>query len=127
MRTTPLFAAAAAAYAANCALGASVALRIVDTRDVRWVHHAMYVATASLTALAVTSALWGRPRRASRRGAAALLPAAVPLAAIPYAGTHTRRHPVVALTAAPFFVAGILASRAADGAPTTHPTRKNRS
>ncbi|WP_308799042.1 hypothetical protein [Agromyces silvae] len=112
MRTTPIFAAAAAAYAANCALGASVALRLVDTRDVRWVHHAMYIATATLTAVAVSSALWGRPRHASRRAAAALLPAALPLAAIPYAGTHTRRHPAVALSAAPFFVAGVVASRA---------------
>jgi hypothetical protein len=107
VRTTPLFAAAAVAYAANCALGASVALRLVDTRDVRWVHHALYIATSALTGVAVSSGLWGRPRRASRRAALALAPAAVPLAVIPYAGTRTRRHPLVALTAAPFVIAGL--------------------
>lgn len=129
-RTTPLFAAAAVAYAANCALGASVALRLVDTRRYRWVHHLMYIATATLTGVAVSSALWGSPRRASRRGAAALAPAIVPLTAIPYAGTHTRRHPVVALSAAPFFVAGVIASRARPSRAirftrSTCPTRKD--
>jgi hypothetical protein len=39
-----------------------------------------------------------------------LAPAAVPLALIPYAGTRSRRHPLVALTAAPFFVAALLRS-----------------
>jgi hypothetical protein len=110
VRTTPLFAAAAAAYAANCALGASVALRLVDTRDSRWIHHALYIATSALTVVAVSSAVWGSPRGASRRGAAALAPAILPLAAIPYAGTHTGRHPAIALSAAPFFVAGVTAS-----------------
>jgi hypothetical protein len=117
VRTTPLFAAAAVAYAANCALGASVALRLVDTRNVRWVHHALYIATSTFAAVAMSSAVWGSPRRASRRGAAALAPAAVPLAVIPYAGTRTRRHPLIALTAAPFFVAGVVAS--ATGAAST--------
>lgn len=118
MRTTPLFAAAAVAYAANCALGASVALRLIDTRDWRWVHHALYIATSTLTATAVSSGVWGRPRRASRRAAVALAPAAVPLAIIPYAGTHRRRHPLVALAAAPFFIAGLMA------ATTSNPTKR---
>jgi hypothetical protein len=43
----------------------------------------------------------------------ALLPAAAPLAAIPYLGTHSRRHPLVALAAAPFIVAGLVLSRSA--------------
>jgi hypothetical protein len=112
MRAVPaLFASAAASYAANCALGAAVALRWIDTRDVRWVHHAIYVATCVLAGVAASTALWGRPRRTARAAALALAPAAVPLAAIPYAGTHTRRHPLIALTAAPFFAAAAIRSR----------------
>jgi hypothetical protein len=34
----------------------------------------------------------------------------VPLAAIPYAGTRGRRHPLVALAAAPFYAAGVVCS-----------------
>lgn len=110
----PLFVAAAAAYAANCALGAAVALRLIDTRRFRWVHHALYILTCTTTALALSGALWGEPRRSSRRAALGLLPAAAPLAAIPRLGTHTRRHPLVALVAAPFLLAGLLLSRSTD-------------
>jgi hypothetical protein len=106
-----LFGAAAAGYAANCALGTSVALRVIDTRGFRWVHHAVYIATCVLAAAAASTALWGRPRRTARAAAIALAPAAVPLAAIPYSGTHTRRHPLIALTAAPFFAAAAIRSR----------------
>ena len=105
-----VFAAAATAYAANCALGAAVAARLIDTRRFRWVHHALYVMTCATTGLAVVVGHATRTPR-SRRAALALLPAAVPLAAIPYAGTHTRRHPLVALTAAPFVLAGLVVSR----------------
>lgn len=106
-----LFTAAAASYTANCALGASVAMRLVDTRDFRWVHHALYIATFALTAAAVSTAWWGRPREASGAAAATLAPALVPLAVIPHAGTHTRRHPLIALTAAPFIAAAAIRSR----------------
>lgn len=107
----PLFVAATVAYAANAALGTAVAARLIDTRNFRWVHHALYIATCATTALAGSAFLWGSPKRASRRAALALVPAAVPLAAIPYLGTHTRRHPLVALAAAPFIVAGLVCSR----------------
>jgi hypothetical protein len=110
----PLFLAAATAYGANCALGAAVAVRIVDTRNFRWLHHLLYIATCLTTAVALSAGLWGSPRRPSRRAALALLPAAAPLAAIPYLGTHTRRHPLVALAAAPFVLAGLVLSRSAD-------------
>lgn len=113
MRTTaaPLFVAAAIAYGANAALGTAVAARVIDTRGYRWLHHALYIATCTTTVAAVSAAFWGRPRTASRRAAASLAPALVPLAAIPYLGTHTRRHPLVALAAAPFVVAGLVCSR----------------
>ena len=47
---TPLLTAAATSYLANCALGVAVATRVLDTSGFRWVHHAVYVATAVLTA-----------------------------------------------------------------------------
>nr|WP_314844659.1 hypothetical protein [uncultured Microbacterium sp.] len=107
----PLFVAAAVAYIANCALGLAVAARIIDTSGFRWLHHALYIATCATSAAAFSAIVWGRPRRASRRAALALAPAAAPLAAIPYLGTHTRRHPLVALGASPFIVAGLICSR----------------
>ncbi|MFJ4223910.1 hypothetical protein [Microbacterium sp. NPDC089695] len=107
----PLFVAAAVAYGANAALGTAVATRVVDTRNFRWVHHALYIATCALTVAAVSAAVWARPRRASRRAAASLAPSLAPLAAIPYLGTHTRRHPLTALAAAPFVVAGLVSAR----------------
>lgn len=109
----PLFAAAAVAYTANVALGSAVAARLIDTSGFRWLHHALYIATCATTAAAVSAVVWARPKSASRRAALALAPAAAPLAAIPYVGTHTRRHPLVALAAAPFIVAGLVCSRLA--------------
>ena len=53
----------------------------------------------------------GPPRDSARSAALALAPAAVPLAAIPYAGTHTRRHPLIGVTAAPFFAAAAIRAR----------------
>jgi len=110
---TPLFAAATAAYAVNCALGASVAARLIDTSRFRWLHHALYIATCVTTATAIVAGWSQGARSTDRRAALALLPAAAPLAAIPYLGTHGRRHPLVALAAAPFVVAGLVLSRAA--------------
>lgn len=109
--TAPLFAAVAVTYAANSALGAAVAMKLIDTRGFRWLHHALYIATCSLGAAAIGSAWWAHPRHANRRAALALAPAAVPLTAIAFAGTRTRRHPLIALAAAPFIVAGVVCSR----------------
>ena len=110
MQARALVSAAAVAYTLNCLLGTSVALRLVDTRGYRWLHHALYAATCVLSLLAVTGAFWAVPRRTARESAALLLPAAVPLAAIPYLGTHSKRHPIVALVAAPFFLASLIRS-----------------
>lgn len=109
----PLFAAAAVAYTANVALGTAVATRVIDTSSYRWLHHAMYIATCVTSAAAFSAVLWGRPKYASRRAALALAPAAAPLAAIPHLGSHGPRHPLVALAAAPFIVAGLICSRLA--------------
>lgn len=111
----PLFRAAALAYGANVALGSAVAARVIDTRDFRWLHHALYIATCATTGSALAAGfLWARPRRASRRAALLLLPAAVPLSAIPYLGSRGIRHPLVALTAAPFIVAGLVRANRLD-------------
>lgn len=98
--------ASAVCYAANCALGAAVAARLVDTGRFRWVHHALYIATATTTVLAVVTGL----ARDSRLGLT-LAPSLVPLAIIPFSGTRTRRHPLIALSAAPFLIAGALTAR----------------
>lgn len=104
MRPAVLFTAAATSYLANCLLGAGVATRILDTRKVHGVHHGLYVCTSTLAAAAASSLLW---HRADRRAAWLLLPAAVPLALIPRISSHSRRHVVVALSAAPFFAASV--------------------
>jgi hypothetical protein len=86
-------------------------LRLVDTSRLRWLHHGLYVSTFVLTALAVLTGMWADPRGSARRSALALAPALVPMAAIPYIGTHTRRHPIGALAAAPFYGLALVASR----------------
>lgn len=110
MRAAYVFTAATASYAAACAVGVGVATRAIDTSNVRWVHHALYITTSALAAAAASTAWWGSPRRSARSAAALLAPAAVPLALIPFVGTHTRRHPAVALSAAPFVLAGLVRS-----------------
>ena len=105
MNADVLVRAATVSYAANCALGTAAA-NGVNTRRVRWLHHALFVCTAALTATAAGTGL------AQRRPAAyALLPAAVPLALIPYLGSRSRRHIVVAVSAAPCYAAGLALTR----------------
>jgi hypothetical protein len=94
-----LVTAAAASYAANCALGASVATGLLDTRGYRWLHHALYLATTTLTAAAVLALLARRDRAGWT-----LLPALAPLAALPRASARTPRHARTGLSAAPFYL-----------------------
>ena len=101
-----VFAAALGGYLASCAVGAGVASGVLDLRGARWVHHALYIVTVTLAGAAASSLFWSR----SRAGLA-LLPAAVPLAALARLGPRQPRHPLVALAAAPFFVAGFVHSR----------------
>ena len=102
-RPVVLFTAASTAYALNVGLGTAVAARVVDTRRFRWVHHALYVGTSVLAGAAASSLLWSGSRAGWR-----LLPAAVPLAVVPYVSARSRRHPVVALSAAPFFATSLV-------------------
>jgi hypothetical protein len=101
----PLLVAATSAYLANCALGAAVGTGVVDSSGFRWVHHAVYVVTAATTALAGLDLLRRRSPAFVR-----LLPAGVPLVAIPAVPARSRWHPVIAATAAPAY---LLACRAA--------------
>lgn len=108
VRSAHLFTAATVSYLANCAVGTGVATRTIDTSNVRWVHHALYISTSALAAAAAAAGLRRGADRSTRAAAIALAPAAVPLSLIPYLGSHSNRHIVVALTAAPFFAAGLI-------------------
>jgi hypothetical protein len=101
-----VFGAAAASYAASCAVGSGVASGAVDLRGARWVHHALYICTSTLAGVAVSSLVWSRSRAGWM-----LLPAAVPLVALARLGPRFPRHPLVGLAAAPFFIAGLIQSR----------------
>ncbi|MEU8819628.1 hypothetical protein [Actinoplanes sp. NPDC048796] len=101
--TRTLVTAAAASYAANAAFGAAVAAKVIDNRRLRWVHHGLFVATSSLTALALAAAAVER-----RPAGLALLPAVGPLSALPYAGAGIRRHATLAASAAPAFAAAVV-------------------
>jgi hypothetical protein len=94
-----LVTAAATSYAANCALGASVATGLLDTRGYRWLHHALYVATSTLTTAAVVTLLVRRDRAGWT-----LLPALAPLAALPRTRARTPGHARTGLSAAPFYL-----------------------
>ena len=98
-----LVTAAAVSYAGNAAFGTAVAVGAIDNARIRWVHHALYVVTSSLTAVAVVAGVVER-----RAAGLALLPAAGPLLALPYAGGSLRRHAVLAGSAAPAFVTAVV-------------------
>jgi hypothetical protein len=91
-------------YAANCLLGVAVASRALHLGRARWLHHALYVVTATTATAAASSAVWAR----SVPGAA-LLPALVPLALVPYRSSTVPRHVLAATAAAPAYVAALAA------------------
>lgn len=97
--TRALVTAAALSYTANCALGASVATGLVNTRGHRWVHHALYVVTSTLTGGALLTLLLRRDHTAWP-----LLPTVPVLAMMPRASARTPRHARVGLSAAPFYL-----------------------
>jgi hypothetical protein len=115
---------AAVSYAANCALGLAVASGRLRTGRAHWVHHALYINTAVST-VATTAALIAERGRAG----VVVAPALVPLAAIPYAGTRGWRHPALAVSIAPFIVAGLVVAwrRPANRIPASRtPTARRR-
>lgn len=101
--TRTLITAAAASYATNAAFGTAVAAGAIDNRRIRWVHHALFIATASFTALALAASTIQR-----RPAGLALLPTVGPLAALPYLRGTVRRHATVAAIAAPAFATAVV-------------------
>ncbi|WP_330447103.1 hypothetical protein OH817_05750 [Kocuria rhizophila] len=99
-----LVTAAAASYTANCALGGAVALGLLDTSNVRWVHHGLYIATSALTAAACAAGL-----KARSTTTLAMVSALAPLFLLQRHGARPlRRHTRDALVAAPCYVAGLV-------------------
>lgn len=98
---------AGACYAANTALGLSVASGLVDTSGARWVHHGFFVATATTTGLAL---VLGAARRDP--SAVALGAAVIPLVLLQRRGSRPlSRHARTAALAAPCFAAALLLTR----------------
>ncbi|WP_299035049.1 hypothetical protein [uncultured Pseudokineococcus sp.] len=95
---------AAALYAANCALGTAVGLRLVDTSRAHWVHHALYgaVVVGAVGAVAAGAA-------SGSRAALALAPALLPLAVLPRVRAPSRAHVALAAAAAPGYVLAVRA------------------
>lgn len=110
MAAAGLFTGAAASYGANCALGTIVATGLVDTRNIRWVHHALYVSTVALTVAAMWSGFRPGAPRSARVAALMSAPAGVPLALIPALDPRSSRHVIAALAAAPFLGAALVRS-----------------
>ncbi|BBH68339.1 hypothetical protein ACTI_50240 [Actinoplanes sp. OR16] len=99
--TPPLITAAALGYLANGAFGAAVATGMIDNSRIRWVHHALYVVTCSLTTAALVASA-----KEHRAAGLALLPAAGTLTVLPRAGRS--RHVRVAATAAPAYIIALV-------------------
>lgn len=104
--TRRLVTGATVAYVANVAFGTAVGVGLIDNRRIRWVHHALYIVTSTLTGAAlVAGAVERRPE------AAALAPAVVPLALLPRAGRGRRHVALAAGAAVPFIIALITSWR----------------
>ncbi|WP_413320189.1 hypothetical protein AA0Z99_05415 [Agrococcus sp. 1P02AA] len=94
---------AVAVYGTTALLGVGLATGLWRNRRNRWIHHVGYIAAVSLTVgTVVTSARTDRVRAAC--AAAAL----VPLALLPRVSTRSRRHPAIALAAAPWLAAAVI-------------------
>ena len=94
-------------YAANAALGVSVAMGMVNTSGARWVHHGLFIATASTTGLALALGAAQRDPSALALGVATL-----PLALLQRRGSRPLpRHARTAALAAPCYVAAVLLTR----------------
>ena len=109
--TRALVLAASASYLTGCALGASVATGLIDTRRARWVHHALFASTVGLTAAGAANGL-RRPSAAS----ALLAVAVAPLSRIAAVGAGDRgRHTRIALVPAPLYAASVVMAWWDDG------------
>lgn len=100
----PLVSGAALSYAATCVLGAGTASGRFRTENVRWIHHAFFIVTATMTGAAAAASLARRPLVALL-----LAPAAVALTML--ASRRVRagspQHSRMALSAAPSYAAAV--------------------
>lgn len=95
---------AGASYLGSCGWGAAAVLARPSSVRAHPVHHVLFIVTCTLLAVAVSSLLWS-----SSRAAWFLVPAAVPLAALPVTGSRSiLRHALIALAASPFYLISIL-------------------
>lgn len=99
-----LAAGALAVYATTATLGIGLAAGWWRNERHRWVHHVGFIGASTLAAATVVGSAAGgdRPR------AVLAAPALLPLALLPRIPTRSRRHPLVALTIAPWLVAAAL-------------------
>ena len=102
-RRRTLLGLALGCYVANVALGTAVAVRVVDTRPIHWVHHALFTVTISSTAASLVLHFAARDRRM-----VPLLVAMAALASVTRTSGRQRSHPVVALMASPALVTTLL-------------------
>lgn len=98
---------AGACYAANAALGLSVASGLVDTSGARWIHHGLFIATASTTGLALALGAVRHDPSAIPLGAAV-----IPLVLLQRHGSRPlSRHARTAALAAPCYAAALILTR----------------
>lgn len=109
---------ATTAYALTASLGAGVATRVIDTSRARWLHHAMFIATTTLTVAAIVASALPQRRRGTRAGLW-LGPTLLPLAILPRVDARTRAHPMIAGSAAPFHVAATISVARCAPTPAT--------
>jgi hypothetical protein len=102
-----LASAAAASWAANCAVG--LAFRR-GHRGSRWPHHALYVSTCTWTLLALAASAL---TRRSRTTTALLAPALLPLAVVPRVRAGGTGHVLLAASLAPPLLGATAAAWAA--------------
>jgi peptidoglycan/LPS O-acetylase OafA/YrhL len=97
-----IFYSASILFAANFALGVLVQFRIVDTKPLRWLHHALFFAVYVSAALAVAAGFWqGAPY------SWALLPVLALFYFLPRVRAGTPGHAALAGTAMVFYAAGL--------------------
>ncbi|GAB2512091.1 hypothetical protein FB385_0444 [Paramicrobacterium agarici] len=103
----PLVGGAALSYAATCVLGAGTASGVFRTENSRWVHHAFFIVTSTLTGAAACASMAKRPSIALT-----LVPASAALIAL--ASRRVRAgsadHSRIALSAAPSYAAAVIES-----------------
>lgn len=101
-----LSSAALASFIVNTGYGTAVAAGVFGTARMRWLHHALFILTSTLTGLTLLTCVLGR-----RRAVLALAPAAAALVAMPSTRGGSARHIALAASALPSFAITALLAR----------------